>query len=134
MYYNILNRVLESIKHIWSYVIDHPVEVAGLIVAYFSLILPIRQYLNQRKLDERDKRFNNYHRLIKELVGPDGTVLMDRQIAVVFELRNYPEYYDVSKRILLGCRNSWSNTNQSLERLIQEIDYTIIYIDKKNRV
>lgn len=113
-----------------NYIAKHPLEIAGLILAYLAFVVPIRQYLGQREIEERDKRFNNYHRLIKELVGPDnGVAYMDRQVAVVFELRNYPEYYGVSKRILEGLRQAWMREDGSFQRLITEIDLTVEFIN-----
>ena len=116
-----------------KYVKDHLIEVIGLLIAYFSLIVPIRQYLGQRKLEEKDKRFNNYHRLIKELVSPDSqgqAVMMDRQIAVIFELRNYPEYYEVSKRILEDLATIWKHDSRS-ERVTNEINLTVRFINSR---
>lgn len=79
----------------------------------------------------KDKRFNNYHRLIKELVDgetPDAILRLDRQIAILFELRNYSSYYEVSERILIGLQEAgW---NKHSERLAKEIDLTLEYIRK----
>ena len=79
----------------------------------------------------KDKRFNNYHRLIKELVDgddPDVALRLDRQIALIFELRNYPSYYKVTRRILLGLKASgW---NEHSPRLGEEINLTLSYIDR----
>ena len=64
-------------------------------------IIKFREYL-------KDKRFNNYHLLIKDLVDeqdrPDRYIKIDRQIAIIYELRNYPSYYPVSQRILTGLK------------------------------
>jgi hypothetical protein len=71
---------------------NHFWELVGVIIAYLSLVFPIIQYLNQKKLEERDKRFTNFHKLVKEFVEPDtqtGVMKLDRQIAVAFEFRNY---------------------------------------------
>lgn len=116
-----------------KYARDHFIEVIGLLIAYFSLIVPIRQYLGQRRLEEKDKRFNNYHRLIKELVSADSqgqTVMMDRQIAVIFELRNYPEYYELSERILGDLIIIWEQDDRA-RRIINEINLTISFIDRR---
>lgn len=79
----------------------------------------------------KDRRFNNYHRLIKELVDgetPDAVLRLDRQIAILFELRNYPSYYEVSERILIGLQEAgW---NQHSKRLGKEINLTLEYIRK----
>lgn len=79
----------------------------------------------------KDKRFNNYHRLIKELVDgdtPDAALRLDRQIAIIFELRNYSSYYKVTKRILKGLKkNGWGEHSPRLE---EEINLTLNYINR----
>ncbi len=76
-----------------------------------------------------DKRFEIYHKLIKELVdeteNPDKKIKIDRQTAIVFELRHFPKYFFVMKRILLGLRDDWKKGD---ERIIKEIDLTLKYI------
>jgi hypothetical protein len=115
-------------KKIIDFVSEHWIEISGLFLAYFGLVLPIIQYLNRRKQEERDKRFSNFHRLIKEFVEPDpvtNRLMLDRQIAVAFEFRNYPEYFDIIERLLTDLRNQWQNTHQ---RLLTELDLTLSYI------
>ena len=117
-----------------NYIKDHFIEALGLLIAYFSLIVPIQQYLGQRRVEEKDKRFNNYHRLIKELVSPDSqsqVIMIDRQIAVIFELRNYSDYYELSKRILEDLKTIWQ-PHESSARLINEIELTLRYIDNRS--
>ena len=117
-----------NMKKIIDFVSEHWIEISGLFLAYFGLVLPIIQYLNRRKQEERDKRFSNFHRLIKEFVEPDpvtNRLMLDRQIAVAFEFRNYPEYFDIIERLLTDLRNQWQNTHQ---RLLTELDLTLSYI------
>lgn len=81
----------------------------------------------------KDKRFEVYHRLIKELVdeqgNPDKHIKLDRQIAVVYELRNFPKYFEVTKRILIGLKNQWKD-NGDVKRIIEEIDISLTYMGK----
>lgn len=116
-----------------KYAKDHFIEFIGLLIAYFSLIVPIQQYLGQRRLEEKDKRFNNYHRLIKELVSPDSQgqlIMIDRQIAVIFELRNYPEYYELSIRILEDLKVIWEQHTLA-NRLVNEMNLTVDFINRR---
>lgn len=105
------------------------ISIFSLAIAYFSLVVPIRQYLNQRNIEEKDKRFKNYHKLIEELVSLEKPKL-HRQVAVVYELRNYSEYFEVTKRILAGLRKEWSKSNMNINELIEEIDLTLDFIEK----
>jgi hypothetical protein len=118
-------------KVIFDFIKDHPIELIGLILAYLSLVVPILQYLNSRKQEERDKRFNNFHRLVKELVEGDPVtkiIMLDRQIATIFEFRNYPEYFDIIERLLIGLKETWAGGSQ---RLLIELDLTLKYIEYK---
>ncbi|MDD2693820.1 MAG: hypothetical protein PHY14_02710 [Candidatus Gracilibacteria bacterium] len=117
-----------------EFIINHfstILEVLGFIVAYLSLILPIQKYFQDKSLQERQLQFQNYHKLIGELVGEQGTPKLDRQIAIAYELRNFPGYYDVTLRILKGLHNSWGNSTLEVSRLLKEIDLTIKFIESK---
>ncbi|PWB39110.1 MAG: hypothetical protein C3F02_00620 [Parcubacteria group bacterium] len=79
----------------------------------------------------KDKRFNTYHKLIDELVNeqiqPDRKIKLDRQIAIIYELRSFTNYFGVSARILDGLKKEWSNGN---ERVMVEIDLSLAYMRK----
>ena len=124
------NPKMTIMEEIFNFLSLHWLEIVGLLLAYFGIILPILQYLSQRKQEERDKRFNNFHRLVREMVEPDpvtGNIMLDRQIAVTFEFRNYPEYFAITKRLLSDLRNQWN----AFPRLIIETDLTLQYIEYK---
>jgi len=111
-----------------KYFIDNWDKILGVLIAYFSLVLPIYKFLQDKRKEERNKRFENYHKLIDELVGgqPGRQVMLDRQIAIIFELRHFKEYFPVTSRILTGLKTTWANSNQ---RLLEEIALTEKYIN-----
>ena len=50
-------------------------------------------------------------------------------MAVLFELRHFPRYYEVTVRILNGLREKWSADPEfKWPRLIEELDLTVEYI------
>lgn len=59
---------------------------------------------------------------------------LDRQVAVVFELRSLDAYHPVTLRILKGLKEDWSNAEygplQKRGRLLAEIDLAIEHISK----
>lgn len=116
---------------ITKFLIDNWDKIVGIVLAYFALLLPIYKYLQEKRLEEKDKRFLNYHRLIDELIGgPGKTSMLDRQIAIIYEFRNFKEYYPVTLRILTGLKQTWSDqgdTNKN-KRLADEINFTEQYI------
>lgn len=103
--------------------------------AAVAFVWSIAKYLMQRGRESRERQFKTYHRLVKELVSPDpatGSTWIDRQAAVVFELRHFPRYYEFTERMLRGLREQWSNDPGSpRQRLLKEIDLTLADIQKR---
>jgi hypothetical protein len=57
---------------------------------------------------------------------------IDRQAAVVFELRHFPRYYEFTERMLKGLREKWSKDPEfRWPRLVEEIDLTLAHIQKR---
>ncbi|SIN93229.1 hypothetical protein SAMN02745161_1253 [Halodesulfovibrio marinisediminis DSM 17456] len=80
--------------------------VVSAVLAAIPLLWLAFQYILQKRQEQKNRRFETYHALIKELVeGEDskGPLFLDRQLAVVFELRRFVEYYEPSLRILRGA-------------------------------
>ena len=96
----------------------------------------IIQFILTRRKDQQAREFETYHRLIRELVAPDPDtkeLWLDRQIAIVFELRHFPRYYEVTMRILGGLQEKWQSDPESKwPRLINEVDLTVTYIQKRD--
>lgn len=100
---------------------NYLITILPVIAAGIWAVLKFNQQL-------KDKRFKIYHELVDDLVNeqkqPDRKMKLDRQVAIIFELRNYPSYYPVSKRILVELREYWAHE----PRLIKEIDLTLEFI------
>lgn len=110
------------------------IAIIGLLIAIFtihiSILQPIINYTTAQKKLNRDKRFSTYHELIDHFTGTHGTAMLDRQIAIVYELRNFPEYYGVTERILNGWIDRKNSITQSYsEKLISEMELTVKYIN-----
>lgn len=110
-------------------------ELTGVVsaaLAAIPLLWLAFQYIFQKRQEQKNLQFMTYHKLIQELVegeDPKCPMRLDRQLAVVFELRRFMEYYEPSLRILRGLRDSWSGTNY--ERLIEEMDATIAWMESR---
>jgi hypothetical protein len=110
--------------------------IITILLAYFLLILPIQKYLQDRRLQEKDIRFRNYHELIDRLVGAGGkAAMLDRQIAIIYELRNFKDYYPVTLRILKGLKEKWGDNRVSdeINLTISHIESSKIYRKSKNK-
>lgn len=126
----------EPITTVWVWM-NTNAGALGLLVAGLPLIWAAWQYLWQKRQELRSQRFEAYHRLIKQLVErekEDQPKMLDRQLAVVFELRRFHEYYEPSLRILKGLRDGWKGNYGPQDkriRLIDEMDATIGFIQSK---
>jgi hypothetical protein len=104
----------------------------SILGAALAFIWATSQQVLQRKQEAREREFQNYHRLVRELVSPDaqGAVMwIDRQAAVVYELRHFPRYYEFTERMLITLRQKWAqDPNMQWPHLIEEIDLTLKHI------
>lgn len=107
----------------------------SILGAAIAFTWSVAQFILVRRKELEAREFESYHRLIKELVSMDPetkSLWMDRQIAVIFELRHFPRYYEVTARILTGLREYWGQDAQlQSSRLMQELDLTLAYIRQK---
>jgi hypothetical protein len=82
----------------------------------------------------KDRRFKTYHDLIKKLVEPSEPskdMMLDRQVAIIYELRNFPKYYPVTIRIFKGLKNFWEKEEKN-GRLTEELSLSINYMESNS--
>jgi len=92
----------------------------------------VYKYFDTKKRDQDLKEFDNYHRLVKELVQPGNDGLyIDRQTAILFEFRNFKRYYPHSYRMLVGLKEKWENVPNQYPRLLDELNRTIEFLKTK---
>ncbi len=121
----------------WDWLGNNSGQLA-ILVAAIPIAWAAVRYLRLQRAVLKHRRFETYHELVKRLVqreDPNQPMMLDRQIAIVFELRNFKEYYPLTIRILAGLKNSWRDygSEGERERLMNEIQYTIEYISKARR-
>jgi hypothetical protein len=106
--------------------------IAG-ITAALSLLWQIVQFFVNKNTEAKSRQFEIYHRLIKELVEPGekGATYTDRQCAVVFELRHFRRYRELTARILEGLKQDWKDNPQFHPRLQREINLTLSHVNKR---
>jgi hypothetical protein len=104
-------------------------SILGAAVAFiWSTTLQVAQ----RKVEAGERQFQAFHKLVKELVSPDpadGALWIDRQAAVLFELRHFPRYYEFTERMLVRLRSKWVETPHG-PALAEEIDGTLKHIQQ----
>lgn len=130
---------------VWKWVSDNNGALAfllALVVAGCALY----HYISIKRAEERARRFSSYHELVEALNGngTGGAPFVDRQITVVFEMRNFPEYYPVTLRLLERSLERWRKLKTSTQftstlpgsisvpnTLIDEALLTIKFIKRK---
>ena len=102
--------------------------------AAIAFIWSTTQQMAQRKADAREREFQAFHKLVAELVAPDpahGVTWIDRQAAIIFELRHFEIYYEFIERMLVGLRKKWTtDPNFQWPSLVEEIDFTLAHIQQ----
>ncbi len=126
-----------DIAAIASWLTTH-LALLGTTGAAIAFLWSVYQFFHVRSLEAATREFDAYHKLVKELVEPDektGVLYLDRQAAIVFELRHFVRYYEFSLRMLKGLLKKWEVTLKAEspkgDRLIEEMKLTIAHIEKK---
>lgn len=105
-------------------------SIQGVITVIVVIIGGVWQYWRFVK----EWNFKNYHQLIKELNQsdtPNEPIKLYRQVAVVYELRNYPRYFSVSGRILQGWLDSRSEeSKKNFPSLFKEMELSVEFMNK----
>lgn len=119
---------------IWN-ALKSEVAAIGIILTILTALWTSLRALAKRRFELRLERLRIYHQLIKGLVPPDetGKTWQDCHVGFVFELRNIPEYFETSLKILRGLRKTWGETKGVEERLLSEMDAAIAEIDRKSK-
>lgn len=121
-----MEQLFELIKNYGS-----QLSAVGAAIAF---IFAVYKFQVDRAASHFWKEFEAYHKLVKELVEPpseNAAMFVDRQTAVIYELRFYKRYYPHSVRMLKGLRDKWVLVPNQYTRLIEELDLTIEYISNK---
>jgi hypothetical protein len=106
-------------------------SVCGAAVTWMvSTILQIVQ----RRAEANERQFQAFHTIVEKVVSPDpkgGLHYVDRQAAVIFELRHFTRYYDFTERLLQRLRKKWTEDPAPYaDVLIQEIDLALKHIQQ----
>lgn len=119
----------------WSWISTNA-PTLGIFLGAIPTIWAIIQYILNKRAEEKRLQFETFHKLIKQLVereDPNQPMRLDRQIAIIFELRDFKHYFPVTLRILKGLKIDWADYGpvDKRYRLMEEIDLAITFIAKK---
>ena len=107
----------------------------GITASSITFIWTVYQYIDTKKREQNLKEFENYHKLIRELVQPEAKgegLYVDRQTSIMYELRHFKRYYPISHRTLIGLREKWEKVPNQFPRLLDELNRTIDFLKDKN--
>lgn len=108
-------------------------SIATVAGAAISFVIGLVKYLDQRNREERTKRYEIYHGLMRKISAqgekPNEGLPLTQQVAAVYELQQFPEYADGSIPILTHLRAYFSSLN-SPTVLLEAIDRTISKLQK----
>ncbi|MFJ4386988.1 hypothetical protein ACIP02_22005 [Pseudomonas sp. NPDC089408] len=129
----------------WKWISDNNGALAFLL-ALGVAGCGLYHYISIKRSEERGRRFSSYHELVEALNGDGkgGSPYIDRQITVVYEMRNFPEYYPVTLRLLKRSLERWRMRDRDAvyinrwlwkkpvnnSSLVQEAELTIKYIER----
>jgi hypothetical protein len=113
--------------------VEQIVKNIGALGATIAFAWSVFQFFSVRRREDRAREFEVFHRLIKELVEPppSGPLYIDRQAAVLFELRFYPRYFEFTNRTLEGLRAKWEVSALEFPRLLEELRITQEYVARR---
>ena len=95
-----------------------------LFLPIIPIYWPIIQFLKNKNREEKHKRFENYHKLIDDLFR--DPLILEKQIAILYELRKFNDYHPITLRILKGLLSgAWENAHINLKT---EAQMTINFI------
>ncbi len=110
--------------------------IGAFLIAVGSLAFSARRYISITEKTQESERFEIYHELIKTISkGSDGDGLLKlaSQIAYIYELRNFPEYQDLTENLLNQLRHQWSTgeSDKTFTRLKDAIDDTLAELQRR---
>jgi len=111
-------------------------SLCGIIVFFISIIsiaFSAYKYIAIRSREQRQKNFENYHNILKYVSAgnkeKDDSMKLVSQLAYLYELRNFPEYKDITIRALISLITDWDKKEPDKnikDQLIKESSLTLI--------
>ena|SRR4030042_2111871 len=109
-------------------------EFAGIIITLLGVVIPLATFIISKNKEQKQINFERFHKdLMKGLANLDGKTGLDQQIAIIYESRNYSEYYPVIRRILKYQIDRWRRllkNSPQFKQLINEGKETIVFTNK----
>ncbi len=118
----------------WDVVRQNLNEI-GVLVTALTFLLSIAalsfsayRYVTVRRDELRNQRYEQYHTLLMKIsrgIDEQGGMKLVSQRAFIYELRHFPEYGALTKRLLESLLDDWKDDRAKNEILSSEIRETI---------
>lgn len=102
--------------------------VLGFLLSILVLAFSALRYVAVRRYEMKSRRYEQYHSLLLKISrGADdqGLLKLVSQRAFIYELRHFPEYSALSRRLLESLLGEWREDPEKSEKLEFEILDTI---------
>ena len=95
-------------------------EFFGIAVSFLAVIIPLMIFLISKNKEQKLIKYKKFHELIGGLSNQDQNkkIGLDQQIAIIYELINFPEYYPVITRILSDLKIDWEEKRKLIRNTI----------------
>lgn len=117
--------------------IEENIELVTIFVSALPALVALYSLLTRKVQEQKLTNYKKFHSIMQTLSNQDGKTGLDQQLAIIFEMRNLPQYRPVIVRILKGSSTRWqSELEKNAEevdkyrQLIEEARNTINYIEK----
>lgn len=84
--------------------------VLAFLLSFAGMSFAAYRYVQLRREEHRTIRYGEYHRLLSLISkgqDADGPLKSVSQLALIYELRHFPEYRELTKRLLEQLENEW---------------------------
>jgi hypothetical protein len=124
---------------VWDWLIKYGndivvlLTVIGFVVSVAVLGFSAFRYVSVRRDELTNIRYQKYHQLIRVIgKGEDaeGSMKLVSQRAFIYELRHFPEYSELTIRLLEGLVGEWKERPEISNKLTIEIQDTISALRK----
>ncbi|MDP2819470.1 MAG: hypothetical protein Q8O29_14625 [Polaromonas sp.] len=102
--------------------------VFAFLLSLIVLTMSAFRYVSVRRDELKNQRYERYHTLLRNIsTGADGVGMLKlvSQRAFIYELRHFPEYDVLTKRLLESLLTEWNEDPEKSAKLTFEIQDTI---------
>ncbi len=102
-------------------------EFIAFVISFVGAGWAVYKYFDLKNREERRHDYKAYHELISAFTA--GTAL-EKQMVILYELRNYPRYFEMTKQLIDHLLQRMENENADTQ-LIKQAKSTLAFINER---